>query len=524
MKPKIAILAGLAVSALACQSTQPRRGTEELPVPVPAAVPTPSSEQTTITPAPAIDALLEAAEEAARRGGTADFSDCELLIAQALAEARISNNGSPAFLAYAEGVLDELERLRQELAANGSGWEDVLPEPGPVPAERLAELAELSRQETFDLPVTMRPEVASLVDFFTGPYRERLIAALGRAGRYLPFIREELSRAGLPLDLAFLPLIESAFNPAARSRASAQGLWQFMAGTARLYSLRCDGLVDERNDPYLATRAAVAHLSDLFAYFGDWELALAAYNSGSGRVERAIRRSGTRDFWALRPYLPRETRNYVPAMWAALVVAKDPQRYNLPPIVELPECLARVEVIGALDLAVVAERGPLSEAELAALNPALTYKLTPVKGTYQLAVPCGQEQQIAEIIASIPPAQRVRRFLHVVQQGDTLGAIARRYGSSVASISAANGIRDPRRLRIGQQLVVPRDPTGGHAAASVAAAPVAAGPRPTKYVVRRGDTLFAIARRFGTTVAALQHLNGLSDTTIRVGDVLRLAN
>lgn len=513
-----AVLVVLAVTASACQSSLPVQGDAELPAPVPPLGAAHLGEQQEIAAAPGVDALLEAAEDAASRGLADEFRDCEILIAEALAQARASGNGSAAFLAYAEGVIDELERLRQELSVSEPSWEEILPEPGPVAAERLAELAELSREEAFDLPVVMRPEVASLVDFYTGPYRERLVAALDRAGRYLPFIREELTRAGLPLDLAFLPLIESAFNPMARSRASAQGLWQFMAGTARLYSLRCDGLVDERNDPELATRAAVAHLSDLFAHFGDWELALAAYNSGTGRVERAIRRGRTRDFWTLRRHLPRETRNYVPAMWAALVVAKDPERYGLPPIVDAAECLARVEVAGALDLSVLAERGPLDEAELAALNPALTYKLTPMKGSYQLAVPCGRETEIAEIIASIPPAQRVRRFLHAVKQGDTLGAIARRYGSSVSTIMAANGIRDPRRLRIGQQLVVPRDPTGG------GPAHVQTASRPTKYVVKRGDTLYTIARRFGTTIAALQEINGLSDTTIRIGEVLRLTN
>ncbi len=511
----------LALSSLACRSAVPVQGEAELPTPLPPLAAAPTVEaKVMIGAAPTVDALLEAAEDAAARGLLDEFRDCEILIAEALVQARQSSDGSPEFQAYAEGVIDELETLRQRLAPSEPSWDGVPPEPGPVPAERVAELTEVSQREAFDLPVVMRPEVASLVDFYTGPYRDKLIAALERAGRYLPLIRAELARAGLPLDLAFLPLIESAFDPRARSRASAQGLWQFMAGTARLYSLRCDGLVDERNDPELATRAAVAHLADLFSHFGDWELALAAYNSGAGRVERAIRRSGgSRDFWALRRHLPRETRNYVPAMWAALVVTKDLDRYGLPAIVEAPQCLARVEVAGALDLAVLAERGPLSEEELVALNPALNYQLTPVKGSYQLAVPCGREDEVAAAIASIPPDERVRRFLHVISRGDTLGAIARRYGSSVSTIMAANGVRDPRRLRIGQRLIVPRDPAGHRVSA-----PSSTASQPTKYKVKRGDTLSAIARRFGTTVAALQEINGLTDTTIRVGEVLRLTN
>ena len=521
MTPKFAgFVAILALSGLACRSAVQVQAEAELPIPVPPIAADSTAAPSAVAAAPALDTLLEAAEDAVTRGLAEEFRDCETVIVQALAKAREADPGSATFETYAAQVFDELDCLRQRLALTGTSWDDVPPEPGPVPAERLAELEELSQRETFDLPVVMRPEVASLVDFYTGPYRDKLMTALERAGHYLPTIRDELARAGLPRDLAFLPLLESAFNPLARSRASAKGLWQFMAGTARLYGLRCDGLVDERNDPELATRAAVAHLADLFAQFGDWELALAAYNSGAGRVERAIRRSGgSRDFWALRRHLPRETRNYVPAVWAALVVTKDLERYGLPAIVEPQRCVGRVEVTGALDLAVLGERGPLSEAELAALNPALTYKLTPKNGSYQLAVPCGSESQIAEVISSIPPAERVRRFLHVVRRGDTLGAIARRYGSSVSTIMAANGIRDPRRLRIGQQLVVPPDPSRGRSAS-----PAKAASSSTTYSVKRGDTLGAIARRHGTTVAALQELNGLKDTTIRVGDVLRLAN
>jgi membrane-bound lytic murein transglycosylase D len=285
--------------------------------------------------------------------------------------------------------------------------------------------------------------------------------------------------------------------------------------------------VDERNDPYLATGAAVQHLSDLYREFGSWELALAAYNSGAGRVERAMRRAnGNNDFWTIRRFLRRETRNYVPALWAVVVATKNPEAYGLPRFPDDPTCLARVKVVGALDLDVLAERGNLDGDQLAELNPALTRKLTPAVGSYQLAVPCGRETQVAEAIAAIPPADRVRRFLHVVRSGDTLGAIARRYGSTVDTIMPANDIRNVRALRIGQTLVVPR----GTGAVSTrvgggrrpAGEKVAAAESRERYVVRRGDTLFAIARRFGTSTEELQRRNRLPDTTIRPGDVLYL--
>jgi membrane-bound lytic murein transglycosylase D len=342
-------------------------------------------------------------------------------------------------------------------------------------------------------------------------------------------IRAELAEAGLPLDLAWLPLVESAFHTHARSRARAQGMWQFMAGTARLYDLHVDGVVDERNDPYLATPAAVAHLGDLYATFGDWQLALAAYNSGAGRVQRALRRAkGATDFWSIRRHLPRETRNYVPGLWALLVVAKNPTAHGLPAVQETSECRATVPVDGALDLEVLAERSDLTRDELAELNPALLRGITPMKGTYDLAVPCGTEQQVATALASIPPDQRVRKVFHTVKRGDTLGAIARRYGTSVNTIAAANNIRNPRTLQVGRTLVIPRYPTSGRTAPvrSASAAPAraqAAGERqvaPDRYVVRRGDTLYDIGRRYGVSVDELKRRNGLSGNLIKPGDVL----
>lgn len=483
----------------------------------------------------AYDALLEAAQEAVAAGDAVEFQACELEMAKLLLDRRPATTEDPGFEEFAAGLLDDLARLAEQLEPVAGEFEGP-PEPAPVAEERIAEAQARAHGERFDLPVVVNAEVASLIDFYTGPYRERLIAALERAETMLPFIREELRRAGLPEDLAFLPMVESAFNASARSRARAQGLWQFVAGTGKLYGLRADGVVDERNDPFLSTRAAVAHLSDLHAMFGSWELALAAYNSGPGRVQRALRRAkGTTDFWQLRRYLPRETRNYVPALWAVLVIVKDPAEYGLPAIEERPTCLARVPVEGGLDLDVLGERGTIPADRLADLNPALLYRLTPMKGTYQLAVPCGTEVEIAAAIEAIPPGQRVRRVFHVIRKGDTLGSIARRYGSSVDTIQSANGIRNPRALRIGQTLVIPRYPSGvqrpapqAQQAAQRTSRRSAQAKRPTaaggasgqRYVVRSGDTLYDIARRHGVTVAALKRHNRLASNRIHPGDVL----
>ena len=578
---RAAVVGALAMAALAgCRTAPPAR--VEPPVAVTRAAEARTAWQQHV------DGLLEAAYDAASGSSAEDYNACELEILEALQQARTQPGFNEDDAAYVAQVQDELERLGDQVGeddteadASQAADQEVPPEPLPVPEEKVAEAKEKAKKDAFDLPVTVNNEVASLIDYYTGPYHDKLILALERGAQYIPFIRQEFAKAGLPQDLAYLPLVESAFNTRARSRARAQGMWQFMKGTARLYNLRCDGLVDERNDPYLATEAAVSHLADLYSDFNDWELALAAYNSGSGNVRRALRRAhGQTSFWKIRRYLPRETRNYVPAFWAALLVAKHPENYGLPKPDVDPPCVARVPVTGALDLDVLADHLELSADDLATLNPALIHRLTPARGTYRLAVPCGDEQVVTAALESIPPDERIRRYLHTVQRGDTLGALARRYGSNVDAIMVANGIRNPRALSVGRTLVIPRGP-GRYAYAqesssraeggrhvvrrgetlgalarrygtSVGAIMAANGlhdPRqlragrsivipsrsrrrviasraveaPDRYVVRRGDTLYGIARRFGLSVPGIQRINALADTTIHPGDVLRLS-
>jgi membrane-bound lytic murein transglycosylase D len=492
-----------------------------------AASPKESSAPPSPDPREEVETLLDAARDAVSEGDSDAFRDCEAAVFGALERAPELGVIAGQCPTYRDDVLAELARLAEQAEQEEANEEEPPPEPQPVPQERVAELNEKARLARYDLPIVVNGEVTSLIDFYTGRYRERFTAALERASHYLPFIRAELAHANLPQDLAWLPLVESAFNPRARSRAKAQGLWQFMSGTARLYDLHCDALVDERNDPYLATQAAVRHLSDLHAMFGSWELALAAYNCGAGHVQRALQKAkGNTDFWTVRRFLRRETRNYVPALWAVVVVTKDPAAYGLPRFEEKPACLARVPVEGALDLEVLAERAGLDSEELASLNPALTRRLTPASARYQLAVPCGIESHVAQTVAAIPESERVRRFLYVVKKGDTPGAIARKYGSTADAILAANGLKSARSLRVGQTLIVPRGPveaTARRRPAAVQRPPKASPPAQERYVVRPGDTLFRIAKRFGTSTEELLKRNNLTDSTIRPGEVLLLA-
>ncbi len=522
------LTAGVVLAALvalaACHTTRPRTAQAVSPNAGAVGLANQPPAPTPAEPRDEVEALLDSARDAVSQGDTAGFDDCAAAVFQLLDRGNEGGAGAAASSTYREEVLDELARLADQAEEDEENAEEPPPEPQPVPKEHVAELSEKARLARYDLPIVVNNEVTSLIDFYTGRYRERFVAALERASHYLPFIRTELARAKMPQDLAWLPLVESAFNPRARSRAKAQGLWQFMSGTARLYGLHCDPLVDERNDPYLATHAAVRHLSDLHDMFGSWELALAAYNCGAGHVQRALKRAkGDTDFWTVRRYLRRETRNYVPALWAVVVVTKEPALYGLPTFDERPACVARVPVEGALDLEVLAERAGLDNEELAGLNPALTHRLTPANASYQLGVPCGREAAVAQTIASIPEAERVRRFLYVVKKGDTPSAIARKYGSTAEAILAANGLKSARSLRIGQTLIVPRGPIDVREWRRKAAPKAVKPTTPEKYVVRPGDTLFRIAKRFGTSTEQLQKKNNLPDATIRPGDVLLLA-
>lgn len=481
----------------------------------------------------AVEPRLEAAREAAAGGDEDGFLSCEGHLVREVGEAIANGAGDPELLQVIAELWQELDDLTAVLYADEEppGEEEVAEVPEELPPanpEQVAQAAREAQELTFDLPVKVTPEVASLIDFYTGPYRERLVAALERAARFLPVIRQQVAQLQLPQDLAYLPLVESAFQTHARSRAKATGLWQFMAGTARLYQLRCDGLVDERLDPYRSTQAALAHLSDLYATFGDWELALAAYNSGPGRVEKALRRArGAKDFWSIRKFLPRETRNYVPAFWAALIVVKQRERFGLPTFPEQPWCREMVPVEGALDLEVLAERGPWDLDTLRELNPALTRGITPPQGVYEIAVPCGQGEQARAVIAAMPPGERIKRLFHTVKAGDTLAAIARRYHVPVETIVAANAITNPRALRVGRELVIPKagwSPSTAAAETRAKARPRAQSDRnPLRYRVKPGDTLYSIAKRHGITVEAIRTRNNLSGTVIRPGDVLYLA-
>lgn len=379
--------------------------------------------------------------------------------------------------------------------------------------------------EKFEIPLEMNRHVGRWIDYFQNEIPERFGLYLTRLGRYEEMIRRKLRLAGLPEDLVYLALIESGMNPNAYSRAAAVGLWQFIRGTARLYDLEVSWYLDERRDPIKATDAAIAYLSDLYDEFGSWYLAAAAYNGGPGRVRRGIARTGSDDFWELARSrtLRSETRNYVPKLIAAAIIAKDPHRYGFGRIrKESAWTYDVVEVPDATSYDVLAEAAGTDEETMRLLNPQFPRRVTPPDRRVDLRVPVGTGEAFTVAYAAIPPDERVTWVEHTITRGQTLGHLAARYGTSVAAIREANGNVNPRRLQIGQRLIIPRSPSGALASRRSTREAVSRPDGPYTVVVRRGDTLWTIARSHGVTTSQLMAWNNLSSSLIRPGDRLEI--
>jgi membrane-bound lytic murein transglycosylase D len=352
-----------------------------------------------------------------------------------------------------------------------------------------------------------------------------------RGERYLYHIVKEIEARKMPLELALLPVVESAFNPIAYSRARAAGLWQFIPGTGKRYGLKQNWYYDGRRDVLAATTAALDYLEFLAEEFdGDWLLAVAAYNAGESGVARAIKRNQDSgkptDFFSLK--LPRETRAYVPKLLAMRRIVGDPTSHGLAfaPIPNQPY-FAQVDVAGQIDLHVAAELAELPKEEMLALNPAFNHWVTDPDGPHRLLVPLDREAKFSEGVAALPPDKRVRIVYHHVRRGDTLGGIADKYGISVAALRSANKVRG-NVIHPGQDLLIAAAPRGMESQAAATMASIEAEPKQQRrssdrHVVRRGDTLWSIARTHGVGMDKLANSNGLSRTdTLSVGQVLSI--
>jgi membrane-bound lytic murein transglycosylase D len=442
-------------------------------------------------------------------------------------------------------TLETIQLLEFEALAAGDGFTETPPEPAaidevadlPVATAELSEETRRTAQEAVseeqnDLPILLNDAVLSCIDLYQGPLRDWFGEALARGGRYLPRIREVFASEGIPQDLAYVALVESAFKTQALSRAKAKGVWQFIPATGRRYGLSQDWWIDERSDPDKSTRAAAQYLKALHELFGDWNLALAAYNAGEGRVARGMRKHGAEDYWELRSTrgLARETKNYVPMIHAAIVVAKAPDKYGFEVTPDSPVPFDTVAVDYAVDLRVVAECAESEVDDIRALNPELRRMATPANRTFDLKVPHGAATRVGDCLAAVPPEKRVTFRTHVVARGETLSGLARRYGTRSQEIASANGLDTSRRLKRGTELIIPvasRPPAPARRQATSRSAevgrtaPSGDGLVRINYRVRTGDTLSSIATRYRTTVGQLRSWNkGLRGSKIAAGNTL----
>lgn len=382
---------------------------------------------------------------------------------------------------------------------------------------------------SFDFPVVKNDKVLYFVDYFSGPAQKVFKRWLERSARYLPMMQKAFAEEGLPLDLVYLAMIESGFNNRAYSWAHAAGPWQFIEGTGRLYGLNNDWWRDERRDPVKATRAAARHLKDLHDCFeGDWYLAVAAYNAGSGKIRRAVAMYGTRDFWQLSHggYLKPETKNYLPKLLAALLIAKEPEKYGFTGLEYLPPLeFETVTVPTTTDLEIIASASGSSYEAIKELNPELKRWSTPPGATdYAVRIPPGKGDVFHEKYALIPPNRRASYQHHKIKSGDTLQAIARRYGIRVADIVSLNKIGNPRALRVGADLLLPLQKGGGGRFSVAELGDDYQRSRrqvAQSYKVRSGDSLWKIAKRFGVSEKELQAWNRLrGKSVLRPGQTL----
>jgi membrane-bound lytic murein transglycosylase D len=434
------------------------------------------------------------------------------------AEIRADGRYQPEFDRVLAGVNKlELQALEQQNDASADNSSEQKAEPAPIdeanevsnypvdPNLRAKAAAELKATHS-DLPLMMTDQVAGYINYFSGRGRGTLEHGLERSGRYREMIERILKEEGVPQDLIYLAQAESGFHPYAVSRVGARGIWQFMGSRARGYDLHRDTFVDERQDPEKSTRAAARHLKDLYSQFGDWYLAMAAYNSGPGTIQSAVKRTGYADFWELyrRDVLPKETRNYVPIILAETIMAKNPEQYGLDTITPDQEmAYDTVKITYPVDLRLVAGCVDASPTELQDLNPSLLRMVTP-KGRFELHLPVGTSEKYQSAIASIPPDMRVWWRYHTVSSGETIMSLARSYHTTGHAIAEANQLDLESSVDAGAKLVIPIAP-GKHSGGDIQTY----AKRLTVYHVRKNDTLQSVADNLGVAPTTIQRWNRL---------------
>lgn len=562
--PHVVCAAAALLAAAACGSNPKPQKTPTAP---PAAVPEPAPALAPIPP-PAPDpvsALIEQSQEHFRAGerelqqGHLEQARVEFDRAvDVLLESPYGARTDPRMRDHFDRLIDRINAHEVTALAQGDGFAERRTEPASI--DEILAIATFPRPEAaasteaavkadlaatlHDVPIPQNAKVLAAVELLSGRLRDYVQESLVRGSKYLPMIQNVFRAEGLPLDLAYIPIIESGFKANALSKASARGPWQFMKPTARDHGLKADWYIDERSDPEKATVAAAKYLKTLHKMFnGDWHLVLAAYNGGLGRLQRAMKQARTDDFWKLAStsrYLPRETREYVPLILAAIIVGKNPTQYGFEYQPADPIAYDKVALPRAVDLRRIAEWTGTSIDEIQALNPELRRWTTPVKyPQYEVKVPAGTAAFVQAHLTSAGPGDLGSLNWYTVKRGETLATVARKLRVARGDLADANNLTIRSRLVAGQELIIPRAPATLLAARTERPAPATVASRdlsgpaavpaverasrtegPITYRVKRGDTLSSIARLFDTTVDRLKTLNRLRSSRIAVGDRL----
>ena len=570
---RFALLASLPLVA-ACSSSLKTQGLSVTPSPAtaqharPAVAPEPvaPAEDPVLTLIASSDRFFKAGQKELEQGHV-DAAKQEFNRAvDVLLESPYGARTEPRIREHFDRLVDRISTYEVRALATGDGFTEKKYEPASID-ELLAMSATLGTPNAapglkdavqsdlligaHDIPIPLNQRVLSYIELFQGRLHNFIEEGMKRGSKYLPMIQNVFRAEGLPLDLAYVPLVESAFKPNALSRTKAKGVWQFMAGTGLENGLQRNWYIDERSDPEKATLAAAKYLRTLSKMFGgDWHLALASYNGGPGRMQRALKAARADNFWTLTEkskILPRETREYVPMILAAIVIARNPAQYGFDFEAEDAPEFDTVTVPRPVDLRRVAEWTDSSIDQIQALNPELRRMTTPAKDAkYVLKVPSGTAEIVSARLVDAPAAELATLKFYTVKRGDTLPLIARKLHVSKADLAEANDLKLAARVSAGQKLMVPAEATvlmaartdrtvpATEARSTVAHAGQLAEPAANSnrvrgsYAVKRGDTLASVARLYKTTVASIKTWNPrLPSNRLAAGQrltVYRLAN
>ena len=525
-----------------CEPSEPKKTAAKVPAqasaptitkaPADTATPQPAGQAASVTSDP-VEALIAQADKLYREG-TSNYQAGHLEAARqsfdqafnVLLSNKLAVRNNPQLEKEFDKIVDGVREMEQAALRQGDGFTEQHSEPAPIdeanditfpvdPNVRATAEAEIKTTKS-DLPLMLNDQVAMFINYFSSTKgRHTLEHGLTRAGLYRDMISQTFKEVGVPQDLIYLAMAESGFQPLAVSRAGARGMWQFMAGRGSMYGLDRNWWVDDRQDPVKSTRAAAQHLKDLYNEFGDWYLAMAAYNTGPGNIQHAVERTGYADFWELykRGVLPQETRNYVPIIVAVTIMAKNPAQYGLQSVVpETPVPTEQVTINYPVDLRLVAECLDASADTLLQLNPSLLRLTTPKDQAFTLNLPAGTKDKYETAIALIPPDMRTFWRYHRVEYGESLSSIAHKYHTSSVVIEEANNLNSDE-VTVGSKLIIPIAP--GSAGDNVAYSHKA-----TRYKVRKGDTVGSIADDFQVPVDKVRKWNHLKGNTVATGRML----